>query len=105
MSEFLDKREDLFTRRRNSRQVRTLIESIQDKVNWTLVEYREHVPKALHHHTDSGLRFAIIVRQIKPGKDVATMIRLSRELDEKGGKDISDILLVKIPKVKIKVCH
>ena len=43
--------------------------------------------------------------QIKPVKDVATRTRLSGKLDEKRWEEISAILLVEVPKVKIKVSN
>ena len=104
INEILDKRKDLSTRRRDTRRVRALVESVQDDVSW-VVESREHVLEALCHHTKHGRLFAIIVLQIKPGEDIATRIRLSGKLDEKRGEQVPDILLVEIPEIKIKVSH
>ena len=76
VSEVLYKRKDLSTRRRDTRRVWTLVESVQDDVN-RVVGNGEHVFEALCHATNRGLLFAIIVCQIKSGKDIATRIRLS----------------------------
>ena len=64
-----------------------------------------YIHEASRHYSNPGFLFAILVRQIELGEGVATRFRLSGQLDEKGREEELDILLVKIPKVKIKVRH
>jgi hypothetical protein len=42
---------------------------------------------------------------LKPGGDVATKIRQSRKLEEQGGEEASDMLLIKISEVDINLRH
>ena len=105
INKVLDKGKDLFTRRRDTRQVRALVERIQNNVNWALVGYCEHFFETLHHHPNTGLLFTIVMCQIKPVEDVATRNGLSRKMDKKRGEKVSDMLFIKIPEVEIEVRH
>ena len=65
----------------------------------------EHILETLYHYTVAGLLCTIFVCRIKPGEDIATRVRLCRELDEKGRQKVSAVLLIKVPEVEIKVRH
>ena len=105
VNEFLDECKNLFTRRWDSRPVWTLVKGVKDDVNRLRIGNREHILETLYHDTIAGLLCTILVCRIKAGEDIATRLRLCRELDEKGRKEVATVLFLKVPEVEIKVRH
>jgi hypothetical protein len=81
-SEFIHKLEDLLSRRRDARGIRTLVERVHDDVGGALLRVAEHVLKTFGHGTITGLMYSTVVFGVKAGKYVATSIGPGGKLDE-----------------------
>ena len=99
----LDETEDQCTGRWDAVRVWTLIERVQDNVNWGLIRDCEHILETLRQCSFGGLLSTLFMLQIKAVKDVTTRTRLRGELDKKRWEEVSAMLFVEVPEVEIKV--
>jgi hypothetical protein len=105
IDEFLNKPENPFAGRWNSRGIRALIDGVHDKVYRKLTGKCDHFLQAFYQDTIAGLLLAIFIDGVKPRQNIATRTGSARELREKGRDQIMQVLFSGVPEVKIEITH
>jgi hypothetical protein len=105
LDELLHEAEDLFPWRWHPRRIRGFIESVNDNINRLLVQEREHVFQALYQFIFTGLLCAALVFEIKAIEYVTMTMRLIGKLSNERKEQVTTVLLVDVPKIKVKVSH
>jgi hypothetical protein len=95
----------LFPWRWQSRRVRAFIEGVNDKVNRLLIWECEHILEASYQFIFTGLLCAASAFEIKVVEYVTMTMRLLGKLSKEGREQVTTVLLVDIPKIKVKICH
>jgi len=83
LDELVQETQDSLSRRWCARSIRTFVDGVHDYVLWALLGNCEHVFEALHKHVIAGLLGATTVLIIQAGKDFATKIGPSGQLEKK----------------------
>ena len=102
---FRSETENLPTGRWDAAGVRTFIECVQDNVDWGLIGDCKHIFETLRQCGFSGLFSSVIMLRVKAVKDVTTRARLGGKLDKKRREEVSTILFIEVPEVKVKVSN
>ena len=79
----LQKAKKYRSRGRQPRDVGTLVDCVDNDVNWLFCGNKEHLVKTFRQDTDAGLLCALPIFQIKTKKYLATRIQVRREPKEK----------------------
>jgi hypothetical protein len=85
---------------RQSGGVGTLIDCVDDNVNWLLCGNKEHLVKTISQVVNVGLFCAVPVCPINTGNYLATGVQVVRKLNEKRFEKVMNVLLFLVSKVK-----
>ena|SRR6266702_1233060 len=86
-------------------RVGTLVERVNDDINWLLCGDEEHFPKTRLQDIIAGLLPALPMCGINAGDYLAAGARVGRKLNEKRRDKVAEVLLfVFVPKVKVEIC-
>jgi hypothetical protein len=102
-NKFINEFKDLFLWRWDTRRNRTFIDGVHNDVSRALRFEGEHFFETIYHSTIIRLPNSTIISRVELGQDVTTRIRPSGELEEEGGEQIAEFLLVDVPKIEIKI--
>jgi hypothetical protein len=101
----LHKIENFFPGTRQARTIRTLIESVHNKINGELRGKREHLVQATNQSIVTGFLGAIVMLSMDVGHELATGIGANTELRENRKEDIATVLLIFVAKIAIIIGH
>ena len=88
---------------RQPRDVRTLVDCVDDDVNRLLCRDKEHLVKTTRQGINAGLLRALSMFPIKAGNYLATGVQAGRKLKEKRGEKVADVLFFLVSKVEEEI--
>jgi hypothetical protein len=88
---------------RKPRDVRTLVECVNDDVNWLMCREKEHFVKTARQELNAGLLGALPVCRINMGNYITTRGQVGRKLNEKRGEKFAETSVFFVSKVEEEI--